>query len=39
MKIQWEIMYNRCIDCMNIFKNLNSLNIQNGENSMEIFVH
>ena len=27
MKIQWKSMYVRCIDCMNLFKNLNSLSI------------
>jgi len=39
MKIQWETMYNKCTNHMNIFKNLNSLNIQNGENLIENFVH
>ena len=27
MKIQWKSMYVRCIDRMNLFKNLNSLSI------------
>ena len=33
MKIQWKSMYVRCTDRMNLFKNLNSLNVQNRENS------
>ena len=29
----------RCIDRTNLFKNSNSLNVQNRENSVENFVH
>jgi len=32
-------MYIRCTDSMNLFKDLNSLNAQNNENSMESFLH
>ena len=32
-------MYTKCTDLMNLFKNSNSLNVQNSENSMENFVH
>ena len=39
MKIQWKIMYIRCTDCMNLFKNSNSLNVQDRENLVENFVH
>ena len=38
MKIQWKIMYLRCTDCMNLFKNSNSLNLQNCENSMDVQI-
>ena len=31
-------MYIKCIDRMNLFKNSNSLNVQNRGNPMEIFV-
>ena len=36
MKIEWKIVHIRCTDHMNLFKTLNSLNIQNRENSMKI---
>ena len=36
MKIQWKGMYVRCTDHMNLFKNLNSLNVQNCKNSRKI---
>ena len=39
MKIQWKSMYIRCINRMNLFKNLNSLNIQNCEISRENCVY
>ena len=39
MKIQWKSMYISCIDRMNLFKNLNSLNVQNYENSRKNCVH
>ena len=39
MKIQWKSMYVRCIYQMNFFKNLNSLNVQNCENSRKNYVH
>ena len=39
MKIQQKSMYVRCIDRMNLFKNLNSLNVQNCENSRKNCVH
>ena len=32
-------MYVRCINRMNLFKNLNSLNVQNCENSRKNYVH
>ena len=35
MKIQWKSMYVRCTDCMNLFKILNSLNVQNCEKLKE----
>mgnify|MGYP007088615842 CR=1 FL=1 len=33
--IQWKTVYIRCTKCSYSFKNLNSLNIQFRENSME----
>ena len=39
MKIQWKSMYVRCIDRMNLSKNLNSLNVQNCEHSWKNCVH
>ena len=33
MKIQWKSMYVKCINRMNLFRNLNLLNVQNCENS------
>ena len=39
MKIQWKNMYVRCINRMNLFKNLNSLNVQNYENSWKNCVY
>ena len=39
MKIQWKSMYVRCTDRMNLFKNLNLLNVQNHENSRKNSVH
>ena len=39
MKIQWKSMYVRCTDRMNLFKNLNSLNVQNRENSRKNSVY
>ena len=34
MKIQWKSMYVRCTDRMNLFKNLNLLNVQNRVHQM-----
>ena len=39
MKIQWKIVYIRCTKSPNSWKNSNSLNVLNCENSMEIYVH
>ena len=38
MKTKWKIMYIRCTDHMILFKNLNSLNVQNRENSMDVQI-
>ena len=38
MKIQWKIKNVRCTDRMNFFKNLNSLNVQNHENSIDVQI-
>jgi len=38
MKIQLKLKYIRCIDRLNMFKNSNSLNVQNHENLMEFYV-
>ena len=35
VKIQWKIIYIRCTDRPNLFKNSNSLNAQIHENLME----
>ena len=34
-----KIMYLRCTERLDLFKNSNSLNVQNRENLMENFVH
>ena len=35
MKIQWKFVYIRCIESPDSWKNWNSLNVQNCQNSME----
>ena len=39
VKIQWKIVYIRCIDSPDLVRNLISLKVQNHENSMENYVH
>ena len=35
MKIQWKVVYIRCTNISDLLRNLNSLKVQNRENSME----